>query len=153
MSHSKPHWRECSLCGKSFTQNGGLQEHKKVHTWEKSNKCNQCDFASSQAGNLRRHSVEKAYKCNQCENVTNVNPNQTKNHQIKTNNFFFFFKYLWLFSKNWTNPLLLQVSGAKVSNRWCSQMQNVEMSEIQLKNWRNPLHLVIRNEVANGWRP
>ena len=38
-------------------------------THEKSNKCNQCNFASSKAGNLRRHlkihSGEKSNKCNQ----------------------------------------------------------------------------------------
>ena len=37
----------------------------------KSNKCNQCDYASSQAGGLRRHlkrhSGEKSNKCNQCD--------------------------------------------------------------------------------------
>ena len=37
---------------------------------EKSNKCNQCDYASSQAGHLRKHlkihSGEKSNKCNQC---------------------------------------------------------------------------------------
>ena len=36
---------------------------------EKSNKCNQCDYASSQAGDLKRHlkmhSGEKTNKCNQ----------------------------------------------------------------------------------------
>ena len=35
---------------------------------EKSNKCNQCDYASSRAGHLRRHmkthSGEKSNKCN-----------------------------------------------------------------------------------------
>ena len=38
---------------------------------KKSNKCNQCDFSSSQTGHLRRHlkihSGEKTNKCNQCE--------------------------------------------------------------------------------------
>ena len=36
-----------------------------------SNKCNQCDYASSQAGNLRihlkTHSGEKSNICNQCD--------------------------------------------------------------------------------------
>ena len=40
----------------------------------KSNKCNQCDYASSQAGHLRRHmkthSAEKSYQCNQCDFTT-----------------------------------------------------------------------------------
>ena len=37
---------------------------------EKSNKCNQCDYASSYPSNLRKHfkthSVVKSNKCNQC---------------------------------------------------------------------------------------
>ena len=45
--------------------------HMKTHIGEKLNKCNQCDFASSQAGNLRRHlkrhSGKKSNKCNQCD--------------------------------------------------------------------------------------
>ena len=43
------------------------------HIW-KQNKCNQCDFASAQAGNLRRHltmhSGEKSNKCNHCNYVS-----------------------------------------------------------------------------------
>ena len=39
--------------------------------WGKSNKCNQCDYASSEQGDLRRHlkthSGEKSNKCNQCD--------------------------------------------------------------------------------------
>ena len=40
------------------------------HTGERSNKCNQCDFTSSQAGNmcrhLKTHRGEQSNKCNQC---------------------------------------------------------------------------------------
>ena len=39
------------------------------HNGQKSNKCNQCDYACSQAGDLRRlkiHNGEKLNKCNQC---------------------------------------------------------------------------------------
>ena len=39
--------------------------------WYKSYECNQCDYASSQAGDLRNHlkihSGEKSNKCNQCD--------------------------------------------------------------------------------------
>ena len=45
--------------------------HLKTHSGEKTNKCNQCDFASSRADHLRTHlkthSGEKSNKCNQCD--------------------------------------------------------------------------------------
>ena len=48
-----------------------LMAHMKMHSGEKTNKCNQCDYASSEAGNLRKHlkthSGEKSNKCNQCD--------------------------------------------------------------------------------------
>ena len=48
-----------------------LRTHLKRYSGEKSNKCNQCDFASSRAGDLRRHLKtnlgEKSNKCNQCD--------------------------------------------------------------------------------------
>ena len=43
----------------------------KIHSGEKSNKCNQCDFASYETANLMKHltthSGEKSCKCNQCD--------------------------------------------------------------------------------------
>ena len=43
----------------------------RITTGKKSNKCNQCDFLCSHAGNLKRnmktHSGEKSDKCNQCD--------------------------------------------------------------------------------------
>ena len=45
-----------------------------MHSGERSNKCNQCDFASSIVVNLRGHlkihSGEKTNKCNQCDNAS-----------------------------------------------------------------------------------
>ena len=38
---------------------GQLRTHIKIHSGEKPNKCNQCDYASSQAGNLKTHTGEK----------------------------------------------------------------------------------------------
>ena len=50
------------------TEYGG---HLKIHSGEKSNKCNQCDFVSSYASALRvhlkTHRGEKSNKCNQCD--------------------------------------------------------------------------------------
>ena len=48
-----------------------VDAHLKTHCGEKSNKCNQCNKAFSQAGHLRQHfkthSGEKPNKCNQCD--------------------------------------------------------------------------------------
>ena len=56
---------------KAFSQVGHLRTHLKIHSEEKSNECNQCDYASSEAGSLRMHlkthSGEKTNKCNQCD--------------------------------------------------------------------------------------
>ena len=45
--------------------------HSKTHSEEKSNKCNQCDFASMYARSLKMHlkihSGEKPNKCKQCD--------------------------------------------------------------------------------------
>ena len=58
------------LCEKQL-DNFSMRSHLKMHDGEKSYKCNQCDYASSQTGNLRRHlkahSGEKPNKCKQCD--------------------------------------------------------------------------------------
>ena len=49
----------------------GLKDANVKITKKKSHKCNQCDYAASQAGDLKRHlkihSGEKSNKCNQCD--------------------------------------------------------------------------------------
>ena len=46
---------KCNQCAYASSYAGNLKKHLKTHSGEKSNKCNQCDFASSHAGDLRRH--------------------------------------------------------------------------------------------------
>ena len=46
---------KCNQCDFASSHTGHLREHFKTHSGEKPNKCNQCDYASSQAGNLRTH--------------------------------------------------------------------------------------------------
>ena len=46
---------KCNQCNFASSRAGNLRQHLKTHSGEKSNKCNQCDFASFQAGNLRQH--------------------------------------------------------------------------------------------------
>ena len=46
---------KCNQCNYASSQAGNLRTHLKIHSGEKSYKCNQCDYASSRAGNLRTH--------------------------------------------------------------------------------------------------
>ena len=46
---------KCNLYDYASSQAGDLRKHLKMHSGEKSNKCNQCDYASSHAGNLKTH--------------------------------------------------------------------------------------------------
>ena len=46
---------KCNQCNFASSRAQSLKRHLKTHSGEKSNKCNQCDYASSQAGNLMRH--------------------------------------------------------------------------------------------------
>ena len=57
--------RLCTCTGRQF---GDTFENS---LWRKAYKCNQCNFASVRAGDLRKHlktpSGEKSFKCNQCD--------------------------------------------------------------------------------------
>ena len=46
---------KCNQCNYASSRAGHLKQHLKTHSGEKSKKCNQCDFTSYQKGDLRRH--------------------------------------------------------------------------------------------------
>ena len=61
-----------ALQKKKMEESNKFQIHLKAQSGENSNKCNQCDFASSEAGHLRTHLKthiigENSNKCNQCD--------------------------------------------------------------------------------------
>ena len=58
---------KCNQCNFASSQGGHLRRHLKTHSGEKSNKCNQCDYASSHAGDLGRHlKTHSGEKSNKC---------------------------------------------------------------------------------------
>ena len=50
--NDQPHF-ECEYCQKKFRTSAKLKLHIRIHTGEKPYKCDQCDYASNQKGNLR----------------------------------------------------------------------------------------------------
>ena len=52
---SREKTNKCNQCGYASSYAGNLRTHLKTHTGEKPNKCNQCDYASSYASALRTH--------------------------------------------------------------------------------------------------
>ena len=54
--HSGEKSNKCNKCEYASSHAGHLKTHLITHSGEKSNKCNKCDYASAHAGHLRRHS-------------------------------------------------------------------------------------------------
>ena len=62
-----PYW-QCKRCDFATVQAGNLRRHLKTHSGEKPYKCQQCDLATVQACNLRRHLITHSReKWNQCD--------------------------------------------------------------------------------------
>ena len=58
---------KCNQCDYASSRADGLRQHLKTHSGEKSNKCNQCDYASSHADALRQHlKTHSGEKSNKC---------------------------------------------------------------------------------------
>ena len=58
---------KCNQCEYASSQGSNLRRHLKTHSGEKANKCNQCDYASSQASSLRTHlKTHSGEKTNKC---------------------------------------------------------------------------------------
>ena len=53
--HSGEKSNKCNQCDYASSYAHYLRTHLKMHSGEKSNKCNQCDYVSFEASNLRRH--------------------------------------------------------------------------------------------------
>ena len=58
---------KCDQCDYASSRAGDLRRHLKTHSGEKPYKCDQCDYASSQAGHLRTHlKTHSGEKSNKC---------------------------------------------------------------------------------------
>ena len=58
---------KCNQCGYASSEAGNLRRHLKAHSGEQLNKCNQCNYASPHAFDLRRHlKTHSGEKPNKC---------------------------------------------------------------------------------------
>ena len=58
---------KCNQCDFASSYASALRRHLKTHSGEKPNRCNQCDYASSQASDLRKHlTIHSGEKPNKC---------------------------------------------------------------------------------------
>ena len=59
---------KCDQCEYAFSNQGALRSHLKTHSEEKSNKCHQCGYAFSHADSLRGHlRIHSGEKSKKCE--------------------------------------------------------------------------------------
>ena len=67
-------WRKenkCSQCEFASAEAGNLRRHIRIHKGEKSNKCKKCNLVSSDLRrHVKTHSEEKLKKCSQCDFVS-----------------------------------------------------------------------------------
>ena len=70
-TETKEKSHKCNQCEYASLYAGDLRTHLKRHSGEKSNKCNQCDFASSYAHHLRGHlKMHSGESLKKCTDVT-----------------------------------------------------------------------------------
>ena len=59
---------KCNQCEYASSNASSLKTHLKMHSGEKSNKCNQCNYASSHASALKTHlKIHSGEKSNKCD--------------------------------------------------------------------------------------
>ena len=64
----KANTNRCNQCNYASSKVGNFNRHLQSHSGEKSKKCNQCDFAYSQVSHLKRHlKTHSGEKPNKCK--------------------------------------------------------------------------------------
>ena len=59
--------KKCNQCDYASSEAGTLRTHLKTHSGENTNECDQCDYASSRAGHLRIHlKIHRGQKSDKC---------------------------------------------------------------------------------------
>ena len=72
--HSVEKSNKCNQCNLAFHHAGNLKNHLKTHSGEKDYKCNKCHYKASRADHLKTHMKGhmRLYKCENCHSTFNI---------------------------------------------------------------------------------
>ena len=122
VNHMRPN--KCNQCNFASAQANNLRRHLKMHSGEKSHQCKQCNFASAEKANLRRHlKMHTGEKSNKC-NQCNFRSYLAGNLKDHLK------RHIALDSKIWK-------SKGPVFTQFCSKFQNFSFDLLKtLQNFR-----------------
>ena len=141
-NNEKEKSNKCNQCEYASSVKSNFRRHLKTHSGEKSNKCNQCEYASSEAGHLRTQFVFQIFVCQQCFCARKI---------VSANLCFRYLCVIKVFVPEkawWQSDPQIWVSPPTVT--WKRQMDQIILIRERL-SWRRWYYLYQSSERGSKW--